>query len=58
MAYQAFKQYGRIISVSGVTGRTQSQYFTAEYVKSLFEKISDEDSNLLGFSSNCVAQDG
>jgi DNA-directed RNA polymerase II subunit RPB1 len=30
----------------------QSQYFTAEYVKSLFEKISDEDSNLLGFSSN------
>jgi len=31
---------------------SQSQYFTAEYVKSLFEKISDEDSNLLGFSSN------
>ena len=30
----------------------QSQYFTSEYVKSLFEKISDEDSNLLGFSSN------
>ena len=26
-------------------------YLTAEYVKSLFEKISDEDCNLLGFSS-------
>ena len=40
------------IGLSGVTGETQSQYFSAEYVKSLFEKISDEDSNLLGFSSN------
>ena len=39
------------IGVSGVTGESQSQYFTAEYVRSLFEKISDEDSNLLGFSS-------
>ena len=29
----------------------QTQYLEAEYVKSLFEKISDEDSNLLGFSS-------
>ena len=27
-------------------------YLSAEYVKSLFEKISDEDCNLLGFSSN------
>ena len=26
-------------------------YLSAEYVKSLFEKISDEDCNLLGFSS-------
>tara|TARA_B110000285_G_scaffold234836_1_gene313266 strand:+ start:2134 stop:6708 length:4575 start_codon:yes stop_codon:yes gene_type:complete len=26
-------------------------YLTAEYVKTLFEKISDEDCNLLGFSS-------
>ena len=40
------------IGLSGVSGEAQSQYFTAEYVKSLFEKISDEDSNLLGFSSN------
>tara|TARA_Y100000817_G_scaffold314769_2_gene315017 strand:+ start:383 stop:4972 length:4590 start_codon:yes stop_codon:yes gene_type:complete len=30
---------------------SKEQYFSAEYVKSLFEKISDEDSNLLGFSS-------
>ena len=30
---------------------TNIQYLTAEYVKSLFEKISDEDCNLLGFSS-------
>ncbi len=30
---------------------SNSQYFNAEYIKSLFEKISDEDSNLLGFSS-------
>ncbi len=28
----------------------QSQHLQAEYVKSLFEKISDEDCNLLGFS--------
>ena len=40
------------IGMTGVSGNTQSQYFTAEYVKTLFEKISDEDSNLLGFSSN------
>ena len=40
------------VGLSGVNGEAQSQYFTAEYVKSLFEKISDEDSNLLGFSSN------
>ena len=40
------------IGVSGATGESQTQYFSAEYVKSLFEKISDEDSNLLGFSSN------
>ena len=29
----------------------EETYLTAEYVKTLFEKISDEDSNLLGFSS-------
>jgi DNA-directed RNA polymerase II subunit RPB1 len=30
---------------------SQSTYLSAEYVKALFEKISDEDCNLLGFSS-------
>jgi DNA-directed RNA polymerase II subunit RPB1 len=39
------------IEASGVSGTTQTQYLKAEYVKSLFEKISDEDCNLLGFSS-------
>ena len=29
----------------------EEAYLTAEYVKTLFEKISDEDCNLLGFSS-------
>ena len=32
------------------TSSVKTQYFQAEYVKSLFEKISDEDSNLMGFS--------
>ena len=40
------------IGLTDVLNTTQSQYFSAEYVKALFEKISDEDSNLLGFSSN------
>ena len=30
---------------------TSETYLSAEYIKSLFEKISDEDCNLLGFSS-------
>jgi len=52
----------KVDGISGIQGiwkdigspsdSAQSQYFKAEYVKSLFEKISDEDSNLLGFSSN------
>jgi DNA-directed RNA polymerase II subunit RPB1 len=32
-------------------GEITSQYISAEYVKSLFEKISDKDCNILGFSS-------
>ena len=39
------------IGESGVTGETQTQYLSAEYVKALFEKISDEDCNILGFSN-------
>ena len=34
-----------------IEGQLNTQYFKAEYIKSLFEKISDEDCNLLGFSS-------
>jgi len=34
-----------------VSGQGAVQYLSAEYVKALFEKISDEDCNILGFSS-------
>ena len=37
--------------IVSTTEGSNIQYFNAEYVKSLFEKISDEDCNLLGFSS-------
>ena len=33
------------------TSGTATEYLKAEYVKALFEKISDEDCNLLGFSN-------